>query len=272
MVKKAVIPAAGYGTRSLPITKVLPKEMFPICGRPAIDYIVQEAIDAGIEEILIITSRAKNMIMDYFDRFIELEEFLTKNKKEHLISTIIPPNVHIQYIRQPYATGLGAAVQLADRFIGNDPFAVLLPDQVFMNEEKSALRELIEIYDEYQTNVIGVKEMKQEDLKLYGVIKGTQIEENLYEMIDIIEKPQKYPPSNLAAIGRYVFTPEIFFFLNQAIPGVGNEIQLTDAMKQMLLTKNYMAKVLEEHCFDLGKESEYIALINEVFRKRNNSL
>ncbi|MEY8348466.1 UTP--glucose-1-phosphate uridylyltransferase [Bacillus cereus] len=272
MIKKAVIPAAGYGTRSLPITKVLPKEMFPICGRPAIDYIVQEAVDAGIEEILIITSRAKNMIMDYFDRFIELEEFLTKNKKEHLISTIIPPNVHVQYIRQPCATGLGAAVQLAERFIGNDPFAVLLPDQIFMNEEKSALSKLIEIYDEYQTNVIGVKEMKQEDLRLYGVIKGTQIEQNLYKMTDMIEKPQSSPPSNLAAIGRYVFTPEIFFFLNQAIPGVGNEIQLTDAMKQMLLTKNYMAKVLEEHCFDLGKESEYIALINEVFRKRNNSL
>ena len=231
MIKKAVIPAAGYGTRSLPITKVIPKEMFPICDRPAIDYIVQEAIDAGIEEILIITSRHKNIIMDYFDRAIELEEFLTKNKKEHLISTIIPPNVHVQYIRQPYANGLGAAVQLAERFVSNDPFAVLLPDQIFMNEEKSTLSELIEIYEKYQTNVIGVKEMEQDDLRLYGVIKGIQIEKDLYKMTDIIEKPQHSPPSNLAAIGRYVFTPEIFFYLNQAIPGVGNEIQLTDAIK-----------------------------------------
>lgn len=268
MVKKAVIPAAGYGTRNLPITKVLPKEMFPICGRPAIDYIVQEAIEAGIEEILIVLSRSKTMIMDYFDRSLELETFLNTNGKSHLLPLLQQPNVHIQYVRQSYASGLGDAIRLAERFVNNDPFAVLLPDQFFVNEKNNALRKIIEAYNEHETNIIGVKEVRKEDLKLYGVIEGLEVSDGLYNMIDIIEKPQINPPSNLAVIGRYVFTPEIFSFLHQTSPGIGNEVQLTDAIKKMLLTHPVKAQVLTMDCFDLGKEAEYVALLQQLFQKQ----
>ncbi|WP_028402610.1 UTP--glucose-1-phosphate uridylyltransferase [Ectobacillus panaciterrae] len=267
MVKKAVIPAAGYGTRNLPITKVLPKEMFPIAGRPAIDYIVREAVEAGIEEILIIISRSKNMIMDYFDCSLELEMFLNQAQKSHLIPLLELPNVHIQFIRQVYAKGLGDAIRLAERFVGDEPFAVLLPDQFFINETANALQKTIAAYNQYKETIIGVKAVKQEDLKLYGVIKGTELTEGLYHITDIIEKPQTAPPSNLAVIGRYVFTPEIFSFLNETLPGIGNEIQLTDAIKKMLTNYAAKAQVLEMDCFDLGKDEEYMTLLNYMFKK-----
>ncbi|MEI4801440.1 UTP--glucose-1-phosphate uridylyltransferase [Bacillus sp. NPDC077411] len=268
MVKKAVIPAAGYGTRNLPITKVLPKEMFPVAGRPAIDYIVREAVEAGIEEILIIISRSKNMVMDYFDRSLELEMFLSQAEKSHLIPLLETPKVHIQFIRQSYAKGLGDAVCLAERFAGNEPFAVLLPDLLFINETANALQKTIAVYNEYKESVIGVKAVKEEDLKLYGVIKGTELAEGLYDITDIIEKPQTSPPSNLAVMGRYVFTPEIFPFLNETLPGIGNEIQLTDAIKKMLTKYEAKAQVLEMDCFDLGKNEEYMTLLNYMFKKK----
>lgn len=266
MIKKAVIPAAGYGTRNLPITKVLPKEMFPICGRPAIDYIVQEAVEAGIEEILIILSRSKTMIMDYFDRSVELETYLIQSNKSELLPLLNQPKVHIQYIRQSDAKGLGDAICLAERFVGNEPFAVLLPDQLFINEPKNALTKLIDSYNQYKENIIGVKSVKEENLKLYGVIEGTKLSEGLYTITNIIEKPQVAPPSNLAVMGRYIFTPNLFPFLHQTSQGAGNEIQLTDAIQDMLGTYVCKAQVLEMDCYDLGKEEEYMALLNYMFK------
>ncbi|MDG4656629.1 UTP--glucose-1-phosphate uridylyltransferase [Ectobacillus antri] len=268
MVKKAVIPAAGYGTRNLPITKVLPKEMFPIAGRPAIDYIVREAVEAGIEEIFIIISRSKNMIMDYFDRSLELEVFLQQSQKSHLLPLLQFPKVNIQFMRQSYAKGLGDAVRLAEKFVGNEPFAVLLPDQIFINETANTLQHIIATYEQHKGDVVGVKAVAQEDLKLYGVIQGTQLSEGLYNVTDIIEKPQSNPPSNLAVIGRYIFTPQIFSYLNKTGLGVGNEIQLTDAIKQMISGYTVKAKVLESECYDLGKEEEYMALLNYMFNKK----
>ncbi len=265
-MKKAVIPAAGYGTRNLPITKVLPKEMFPICGRPAIDYIVQEAVEAGIEEILIILSRSKTMIMDYFDRSLELETYLIQSNKSELLPLLKQPNVHIQFSRQSYAKGLGDAIRLAERFVGNEPFAVLLPDQLFINETTNALQTLIATYKQHKENIIGVKTVKQEDLKLYGVIEGTQLSEGLYTITNIMEKPQHFPPSNLAVMGRYIFTPDLFPFLHQTSPGVGNEIQLTDAIQDMLAVHSYKAQVLDMDCYDLGKEEEYMALLHYMFK------
>lgn len=242
--------------------------MFPVAGRPAIDYIVREAIEAGIEEILIIISRSKNVIMDYFDRSLELEMFLSQAEKSHLIPLLEIPKVHIQFIRQSYAKGLGDAIGLAERFVGNEPFAVLLPDLFFINETANALQKTIAVYNQYKKSVIGVKAVKQEDLKIYGVIKGTELAEGLYDITDIIEKPQTSPPSNLAVIGRYVFTPEIFPFLNETLPGIGNEIQLTDAIKKMLTKYEVKAQVLEMDCFDLGKDEEYMTLLNYMFTKK----
>ncbi|MCP8968344.1 UTP--glucose-1-phosphate uridylyltransferase [Ectobacillus ponti] len=268
MIKKAVIPAAGYGTRSLPITKVLPKELFPIAGRPAIDYVVQEAAEAGIEEILIVLSRYKDMIVDYFDRSLELEVFLQEKGKAHLLPLIEQPKVHIQYVRQPYASGLGDAVRLAQSFAGNDPFAVLLPDQFFVREQGNALQTVIQAYEQRRNSIIGVKAVKEEDLKLYGVIQGTKVTEQLYNITDIIEKPQIHPPSNLAVIGRYVFTPEIFQYLQRVQPGVGNEIQLTDAIKDMMAVHPFQAQILPMDCYDLGKEEEYMALLTYMFKRK----
>ncbi len=213
-IKKAIIPAAGYGTRNLPITKVIPKEMFPIKGKPAIQYVVEEAVASGIEEILIIVSRNKNTIVDYFDRSLELEGFLQEKNKQHLLQKLVLPNVHIQFVRQPYANGLGGAIATAERFINGEPFAVLLPDDLFI-EKEHGLIELMNVYHTFNSNVIGVKSVKKDLLKHYGVIKEKKMEQDIMEIVDIVEKPQTSPPSKLAVIGRYVLHPKIFFFLKK---------------------------------------------------------
>lgn len=264
LIKKAIIPAAGYGTRSLPITKVIPKEMFPIGGKPAIQYVVEEAVAAGIEEILIIVSRSKNIIMDYFDESIELEAFLERMNKSHLLEKTKLPNVHIQYIRQPYAKGLGDAILHGKHFANNHPVAVLLPDDIFISEGKLALEELCELYEEKKTNVIGVKKVKKQSLKDYGVIKGNEIANKVYQVIDIVEKPLSEPPSNLAVTGRYIFNPSVFLHLEKLNPGKSGEIQLTDAIKTSMLTEKYFACECTSDRYDIGKEKEYIELVNRI--------
>ncbi|KHF40454.1 UTP--glucose-1-phosphate uridylyltransferase [Halalkalibacter okhensis] len=267
-VKKAIIPAAGYGTRSLPITKVVPKEMFPIDGKPAIHYIVDEAISSGIEEILIIVSRNKNMIIDYFDRSLELETFLERNNKSHLLKSIAVPDVHIQFVRQPVARGLGDAIRLGKPFINDEPFAVLLPDDLFM-EEKPVIGQLINAYLEVQSTVIGVKEVHEDLLKNYGVIGGTPLKNQLHEINDLVEKPQTAPPSNLAVIGRYILDPSIFTYLSNTKPGKGGEIQLTDALKEMLQTnKSYGYKIKGERC-DIGSGDDYFNLLMHLQKMKN---
>ncbi len=257
-----MIPAAGYGTRNLPITKVIPKEMFPINGKPAIHYIVEEAAASGIEELLIIVSRSKNSIIDYFDDSPELEAILESKNKQHLLQNAQIPKVHIQFVRQPRANGLGDAISLAKRFVGNDSFAVLLPDDIILGKEKAGILELIDLYKQYKGNVIALKEVNEDELKNYGVINGEEMEESLYLLKDIIEKPESSPPSNLAVIGRYILSPSIFKYLEQVIPGAGGEYQLTDAIKLMLQQDNCFGKVINGQRYDIGKMDEYLQLIN----------
>ncbi|WP_096199107.1 UTP--glucose-1-phosphate uridylyltransferase [Bacillus sp. FJAT-45350] len=262
MVKKAIIPAAGYGTRNLPITKVLPKEMFPIGGRPAIDYIIEEAEKAGITEVLIILSRTKTMIMDYYDRSLELESFLHSNNKSHLLEKVKLPNVHIQYVRQPYARGLGDAIKLAKAFVGNEPFAVLLPDEILLTEKEPALTDLIKVYDKYDGNVIGVQKEEESNLKNYGVINGQTIDKCLYQLLDIVEKPQNNPPSNMAVIGRYILKAKIFDYLEKQQIGVNGELQLTDALREMSKVEKAYGLELVGERFDIAKKEDYLKLLN----------
>ncbi|OLO35876.1 UTP--glucose-1-phosphate uridylyltransferase [Alkalihalophilus pseudofirmus] len=262
-IKKAIIPAAGYGTRSLPITKVLPKEMFPINGKPAIHYVVEEAVASGIEEILIVVSRNKNMIIDYFDRSLELETFLAETNKHHLLEKLSVPEAHIQFVRQPYAKGLGDALELGKPFINDEPFAVLLPDDLFIEKEQS-LKQLIKVYEKFNSNVIGVQKVKKELLKNYGVIKEKNISTGLHEVVGIVEKPQTSPPSNLAVVGRYVLHPDIFSFLMKTKPGVGGEIQLTDALKEMLKERNCYGYEVSGERYDIGSHKDYYKLLKKM--------
>ncbi|WP_209125424.1 UTP--glucose-1-phosphate uridylyltransferase [Alkalihalobacillus sp. BA299] len=263
-IKKAIIPAAGYGTRSLPITKVLPKEMFPINGKPAIHYVVEEAVASGIEEILIVVSRNKNMIIDYFDRSLELEAFLTETNKKHLLEKLSVPKAHIQFVRQPYARGLGNALEMGMPFINDEPFAVLLPDDLFF-EKKQSLKQLIKAYEKKNSSVIGVQQVKQELLKNYGVIKEKKVSARLHEIVDIVEKPQSDPPSNLAVVGRYVLHPDIFTFLKKIKPGVGGEIQLTDALKEMLKVRKCFGYEVTGERYDIGSNKDYFELLKKMY-------
>jgi UTP--glucose-1-phosphate uridylyltransferase len=263
-IKKAIIPAAGYGTRSLPITKVIPKEMFPIAGKPAIHYIVEEAVQSGIEEILIVVSRNKNMILDYFDRSLELEAFLEKKNKSYLLDKDHIPNIGIQYVRQPYAEGLGDAIKLGRKFIGNDPFAVLLPDDIFLCPKKAALAQLIDVYSTYETPLIVLEKVKTELLSNYGVIREKKLSDRLYEVIDIVEKPKSSPPSNLAVSGRYIFNDSIFSYLDKVTKGAGGEIQLTDAIKLLLKEQRCLGLEVIGERFDIGTDKDYIKLIKKL--------
>lgn len=268
MVRKAIIPAAGYGTRTLPITKVLPKEMLPICGRPAIDYLVEEAIKSGIEQILIVVSRSKNMILDYYDRSVELETYLEEKDKTYLLKEISLPNVHFQYVRQSYARGLGEAILLGKHFVGNEPFAVMLPDEIIFSNEKEPLKQLIDMFTEYKGNIVGVKKMDTSQLRNYGVIQPELLKNKDYTIKDIVEKPQESPPSDLAVIGRYIFNPTIFAYLENVKPGVGGEIQLTDAIKAMAKDYTSYGLEIEGKCFDIAKMSEYVELINYIWNSK----
>ena len=234
-VRKAVIPAAGFGTRFLPATKAQPKEMLPIVDTPAIQYIIQEALDSGIEEILIITGRNKRAIEDHFDTSVELEQLLQQQgKKKQLDMVRKLADVKIHFIRQKAPRGLGDAVLCAKAFIGDEPFAVLLGDDIVYNPENPCLKQLIECYDEYQGSVLGAQFVPDDKVSSYGIVSGEQIEDNLYRVQGLVEKPSReMAPSNLAVLGRYILTADIFDSLENTKPGAGNEIQLTDALARL---------------------------------------
>lgn len=259
MIKKAIIPAAGYGTRSLPITKVVPKELFPIGVKPAIHYVVEEAMASGIEEILIVVSRSKNLIVDYFDRSLELEAFLEQKRKTHLLEKLQFPNIHIQYTRQTYARGLGDAILLGKQFVGNEPFAVLLPDEVIFDKEKAGIEQLVKVYEKYKKSVLGLFKVEKQLLSNYGVVEYKKLEEDIGKIVSIVEKPANNPPSNFAVIGRYVFNPLIFSYLEKMKPGVGDEIQITDAINEMLRSENYYGVTINGNRFDISRFEEYMA-------------
>lgn len=267
MVRKAVIPAAGYGTRNLPVTKAIPKEMFPVCGKPALHYIVEEAAGAGISEILIIVSRGKNAIMDYFDKSIELEIFLDKRGKSRVLSDSPFPDVRLQYVRQPEALGLGAAVLLAETFTADEPFALLLPDDVFL-EGSETMYAMLECFEKYKRPILGLRRLENmAELRSYGVIEGKRIDSNVFGVTGLVEKPVDKPPSNLAVFGRYVLPPEIFSFIKNTPPGYGGEIQLTDALRAWLNTSDMYGMEIKDRCYDISKVNEYIELQQQMYQK-----
>ena len=260
-VRKAIIPAAGLGTRLLPATKAVPKEMLPILDKPAIQYIVEEAVAAGIEEILIIGNRNKGSIEDHFDISYELESFLEEKGNEELLEKIRPINklANIYFIRQQLPKGLGHAVGIAREFVGNEPFAVLLGDDLFYHETGNCLKSLIGEYEKRNSSTFAVMRVPMEDVSKYGIINGNKVAEGLYEVRGLVEKPSPMEaPSNLAVMGRYVFSPEIFKMIGMTQPGKGGEIQLTDAMQKLLSFENMYGYVFDGRRYDTGNLLGYL--------------
>jgi len=265
-VKKAVIPAAGLGTRFLPVTKSMPKEMLPVIDKPVIHYVVEEAIASGIDDIIIITGRGKRAVEDYFDDSPELEMHLKKNKKDDLLKVVrdISSLVDIHYIRQKEPRGLGDAVLRAEKHINGEPFAVLLGDDIIKNE-RTCTEQLIEVFEKYGGSVIAVEEVSGERVSSYGIIKGRRLEKSLYLVEDIIEKPEvDAAPSNIGTVGRYIFTPEIFDCIKETAPGVGNEIQLTDAIRMLKEYQEVYACKFSGKRYDTGDKAGYVEAIIDL--------
>jgi UTP--glucose-1-phosphate uridylyltransferase len=265
-VRKAVIPAAGLGTRFLPATKAQPKEMLPVVDKPAIQYVVEEAVAAGIDDILIITGRSKRSIEDHFDRQFELEYYLDEKGKHAERDAVIDlaTLADIHYVRQGEPLGLGHAVSVAAKHVGDHPFAVLLGDE-FMAEGSTLLSDMMRTYDEYGSSVLALQEVERDDIKRYGNAKHERIGDGLVQILDIVEKPDPDDaPSNLAVMGRYVFTPEIFAKLELVTPGVGGEIQLTDAIALLLADQTVYGATFKGGRFDTGTIPAYLETIVEL--------
>lgn len=274
-IKRAVILAAGLGTRFLPITKAMPKEMLPIIDRPIIHYVVEEAVLSGIDDIILITGRGKRAVEDYFDASPELEIYLKKNKKNQMLKIIrdISSFANIHYIRQKNPKGLGDAVLHAEKHIGNEPFAVLLGDDIII-DKTPCTKQLIGVFHKYRRTVIAVQEIVRKNVNKYGIIKGKNYKDNLYFVKDIIEKPKiKEAPSNLGTVGRYIFTPEIFDCIKSTSVGIGNEIQLTDAIRLLKNKQKIYAYNFRGKRYDAGDKVEYVqaiidfALANKELKK-----
>lgn len=256
-ITKAVIPAAGFGTRVLPATKNMPKEMFPIVDKPTIQYIVEEAVNAGITDILIITNRGKDLMEDHFDVSPELEALLEKSGKTELLKTVqsISNLANISFIRQKEMKGLGHAVLKAKSFVGNDPFAVMYGDGVIISKTP-AIKQLIDCYGEYGEGVIGVKKVDEKDIHKYGSLKVERLHDNVFKCTDMIEKPQTKEAvmSLYSILDRCVLPAEIFEILEHTKPGIGGEIQLTDAMREIAVTKGMTAVEFEGKRYDMGNK------------------
>ncbi|QSO51509.1 UTP--glucose-1-phosphate uridylyltransferase GalU [Alicyclobacillus curvatus] len=259
-VRKAVIPAAGLGTRFLPATKAMPKEMLPIVDKPTIQYIIEEAVEAGIEDIIIVTGKGKRAIEDHFDSSVELEELLLSKQKYGLLEDIrsISDLANIHYIRQPRPLGLGHAIWCARRFIGDEPFAVLLGDDIVRNGAPS-LRKMTELCQESHGSILGVRDVPLEQVSRYGIVAGTPSKSGTIHVNDLVEKPApKDAPSTMAIIGRYVLTPEIFDYLEKGKIGVGGEIQLTDALVELNQAQPMLAYRYGGDRFDVGEKFGFI--------------
>ena len=271
-IRKAVFPAAGLGTRFLPATKASPKEMLPLVDKPLIQYSVEEAVASGIESILIITGRDKNSIENHFDISFELEELLKEKGKTEVIEEIraISDLAHISYTRQKQALGLGHAIYQAKDFAGDDPFAVLLADDI-VDAEKPALEQMIEVFEKYDAPVIATMRVEGEAISRFGVIDAEEVEPNIFLIKDMVEKPAfKDAPSDLAIIGRYIFTPDIFDAIEQTKPGAGGEIQITDAMRLLLKSRPFYALKLEGTRHDAGDKLGFLIATVEFALKRDD--
>ena len=270
-IRKAIIPAAGLGTRFLPATKAQPKEMLPIVDKPTLQYIIEEAIESGIEEILIITGRNKKSIEDHFDRSVELELELEHKGKVEMLEMVksISYMVDIHFIRQKEPKGLGHAIYCAKSFVGNEPFAVMLGDDIVYNEGKPCLRQLMDCYDEYKTSVLGVQTVLDGDVDKYGIVDGLKIEGNVTKVKGLVEKPSvDEAPSNMAILGRYIITPSIFEILERTKPGKGGEIQLTDALLELMSEEAIYAYNFEGRRYDVGDKLGFLeATVEYALRK-----
>lgn len=269
-IRKAIIPAAGLGTRFLPATKAQPKEMLPIVDKPTIQYIVEEAVNSGIEDIIIVTGRNKRSIEDHFDKSIELELELEKKGKDELleIAKSVSEIANIHYIRQKEPRGLGHAILMAKHFIGNEPFAVLLGDDIIVSK-KPCLQQMIDIYSEYRTSILGVQEVPQEDVHKYGIVDGKFIEDRVYKIKDLVEKPKSEDaPSNVAILGRYIITPSIFEYLETQGEGAGGEIQLTDSLRRLAKDEAIYAYDFIGKRYDVGNKMGFLqATVESALRR-----
>ncbi len=270
-VRKAIIPAAGLGTRFLPATKAQPKEMLPIVDKPTIQFIVEEAIESGIEDILIVTGRGKRAIEDHFDKSYELEDILNKSGNIEMLSLVkdISNLVNIHYIRQKEPKGLGHAIYCAKSFINNEPFAVLLGDDI-VDSEVPCLKQLIDVFEEYQTSILGVQRVPEEDVGKYGIVDCEKVGDRIYKVRDLIEKPDKNAPSNIAILGRYIITPKIYKFLEDAKPGKGGEIQLTDSLKKLAEVEDMYAYDFVGKRYDVGNKLGFLEANVEFALKRED--
>lgn len=272
MIKKAVIPAAGLGIRFLPATKAQPKEMLPIIDTPTIQYVVQEAVDSGIDDILIITGKGKRAIEDHFDRNFEMEQHLKKREELALYNEIrrIADMANIHFIRQKESKGLGDAISYARYHIGDEPFAVLLGDTI-IDSVIPVTQQLTDIYAQYRQSIIAVEVVPREKVPRYGVVGGKKISDNIYEVSQLIEKPSvESSPSNLAISARYILTPAIFKALEQTKVGKNGEIQLTDALRLLLNRESIYSYVIEGKRYDLGNKLDYLKIMVELGLKRKN--
>jgi UTP--glucose-1-phosphate uridylyltransferase len=271
-VRKAIIPAAGLGTRFLPATKAMPKEMLPIVDKPTIQYIVEEAVESGIEDIIIVTGKGKRAIEDHFDNSFELEQNLFEKGKLELLKEVQKSSkmVDIHYIRQKEPKGLGHAIWCARKFIGNEPFAVLLGDDI-VRAEKPCLRQMIEQYDRYKASVIGVQPVSFEEVSRYGIVDGKEIHGRFYSVNNLVEKPKKEDaPSNLAILGRYILSPKIFEVLDNQKPGAGGEIQLTDAIAELNRYEAVYAYNFEGKRYDVGEKLGFIKTTVDMALERED--
>lgn len=274
-IKKAVIPAAGFGTRFLPATKATPKEMLPIVDKPTIQYIVEEALASGIEEILIISGHAKRAIEDHFDSAPVLERELEEKGKDDLLAIVRETaDINVHYIRQKKMRGLGDAILCAKSFMAGEPFAVLLGDDVVYADatkgQQPALRQLIDVYDAYGGSVLGCQQVAQEKVSSYGIVAGKEIADSkLLKVSDMIEKPElSEAPSNIAVLGRYIISPTIFELLEHTAPGKGGEVQLTDALKQLALVEPVWAYCFEGKRYDVGDKLGFLKATVEFALRR----
>lgn len=271
-VRKAIIPAAGLGTRFLPATKAMPKEMLPIVDKPTIQYIIEEAVESGIEDIIIVTGKGKRSIEDHFDHSFELEQNLLEKGKLDLLNEVQKASklVDIHYIRQKEPRGLGHAIWCARKFIGDEPFAVLLGDDI-VRAEKPCLKQMIEQYERYNASIIGVQHVKDEDVSRYGIVDAAEIDERFYNVSNLVEKPkQEDAPSNLAIMGRYILSPKIFDILSEQKPGAGGEIQLTDAMATLNQIEAIYAYNFEGKRYDVGEKMGFIQTTIELALQRED--
>ena len=254
---KAVIPAAGLGTRFLPATKAQPKEMLPVYDKPTIQYVIEESVNSGVDDILIVTGKGKRSIEDHFDRSFELEHHLKTKGKEDFLKEIeyISDLADIHFIRQKKQRGLGDAIYCAKKHVGNDPFVVMLGDTI-TKDKVPCTKQLIDIYNKYEKSVIALEEVPDEKVERYGIIGGEEIEENIYKIDKLVEKPPlRVAPSNLAIMGRYVLTPDIFDCIEKVEPGYGGEIQLTDALSKL---DEIYGQVFTGESYDIGNRIDWL--------------